>query len=153
MDEKFMKMAILEAQKGIENGHGGPFGSVIVKNGEVIGKGHNEVVKNNDPTCHGEIMAIHDACRKLGSYDLSGSTLYTTGYPCPMCLGAILWANIDKVYYGCNVQDTETIGFRDQKFYQMEKDGSLADFVKELGREDCLKLYQEYASIKDKKAY
>mgnify|MGYP002520219486 CR=1 FL=1 len=90
-----------------------PVGCVIVKDDVVIGKGHNQVVKNNDPTCHGEMMAIHKACKKINSFDLSGCVIYTTGQPCPMCLAAILWANIDKVYYGCNIIDTEDIGFRD----------------------------------------
>ena len=91
---KFMKMAINEAKKGINNNHGGPFGAVIVKDGVVVGKGHNQVIKNNDPTCHGEMMAIHKACKKLGTFDLSGCEIYTTGEPCRMCLSAILWANI-----------------------------------------------------------
>ena len=115
---EFMKVAIQEAKKGIRKGHGGPFGAVIVKDGEIVGRGHNQVVKNNDPTCHGEMMAIHMACKKLNTFDLSGTEIYTTGEPCPMCLAAILWANISKVYYGCNIVDTETIGFRDLAFYE-----------------------------------
>ena len=117
MDSKFMKEAIKEAYDGINKKHGGPFGAVIVKNGKVIGKGHNRVLKDKDPTCHGEIIAIREACKNLNSFDLSGSVLYTTAEPCPMCKGAILWANISKVYYGCNIEDTDKIGFRDQKFY------------------------------------
>ena len=96
---KFMEMAIEEAKLGIVEGHGGPFGCVIVKDGVVVGKGHNEVIKNNDPTCHGEMMAIHDACKNLKTFNLKGCELYTTGEPCPMCFSAILWANIEKVYY------------------------------------------------------
>ena len=107
---KFMEMAIEEAKKGILQGHGGPFGCVIVKNDEIVGKGHNEVLKNNDPTCHGEIMAIHEACKTLNTFDLKGCEVYTTGEPCPMCLAALLWANVEKVYYGCNIFDTEKIG-------------------------------------------
>ena len=149
---KYMKMAIKEAQKGINAGHGGPFGSVIVKDGKVISKGHNQVIKNQDPTCHGEIMAIHKACRKLGTFDLSGCEIYTTGEPCPMCLGAILWSNISKVYYGCNIIDTEQIGFRDSKFYAMTKEEK-DEFIKELDREECLKLYSEYNSIQNRKSY
>ena len=112
-----MFVAIEEARYGINHGHGGPFGAVVVKDGEIIGRGHNQVILNNDPTCHGEMMAIHDACKKLGTFDLSGCEIYTTGEPCPMCMGAILWANFEKVYFGCNVIDTEDIGFRDNKFY------------------------------------
>lgn len=147
---EFMKEAINEAKKGIFDHHGGPFGAVIVKDGKIVGRGHNEVLKNNDPTCHGEIMAIHDASKNLNTFDLSGTEIYTTGEPCPMCMGAILWANIDKVYYGCNIKDTEEIGFRDQKFYEFLS-GDKSKFIKEIDREECLKLYEVYKKIKSKK--
>lgn len=151
---KYMSMAIKEARKGIQKGHGGPFGAVIVKDGVVVGRGHNQVVKNNDPTCHGEIMAIHKACKKLGTFDLSGCEIYTTGEPCPMCLSAILWANIDKVYYGCNIDDTKEIGFRDSDFYEFQKDDEKKQsFIVELDKESCKKLYEEYKNIKDKVHY
>lgn len=149
---KFMKMAIAEAQKGITLGHGGPFGAVIVKDGKVVSKGHNHVVINNDPTCHGEIDAIRKACKKLKTFDLSGCEIYTTGYPCPMCFCAILWANIDRVYYGCNTTDTEIIGFRDKEFEegipQKKK-----DICEEVDRQECLKLYEDYNKIQDKTMY
>ena len=144
---KFMRMAIKEAKKGIESHHGGPFGAVIVKDGKVVGKGHNQVLKNNDPTCHGEIMAIHKACKNLKTFDLSGCELYTTGEPCPMCYAAILWANIDKVYYGCTIQDNENIGFRDKKFYEMQQPEYRNKVVKELDREKCLELFEYYNSL------
>lgn len=144
---KFMRMAIKEAKKGIESHHGGPFGAVIVKDGKVVGKGHNQVLKNNDPTCHGEIMAIHKACKNLKTYDLSGCELYTTGEPCPMCYAAILWANIDKVYYGCTIQDNENIGFRDKKFYEIQQPEFRNKVVKELDREKCLELFEYYNSL------
>ena len=153
-NNKFMLLAIEEARKGIFNGDGGPFGAVIVKEGQIIGKGHNQVIKNNDPTCHGEIMAIHDACKTLNNFDLSGCEIYTTGQPCPMCLSAILWANIEKVYYGCNIHDTEKIGFRDSAFFRFQNDeNAKKEFLQELNREECLKLYTEYKSIKNKKSY
>lgn len=144
---KFMRMAIKEAKKGIESHHGGPFGAVIVKDGKVVGKGHNQVLKNNDPTCHGEMMAIHKACKNLKTFDLSGCELYTTGEPCPMCYAAILWANIDKVYYGCTIQDNENIGFRDKKFYEMQQPEFRNKVVKELDREKCLELFEYYNSL------
>ena len=150
---EFMKLAIEEAKLGIHAGHGGPFGCVIVKNGEVIGRGHNQVIKNNDPTCHGEMMAIHDACAKLNSFDLSGCELYTTGEPCPMCLGAILWANIDRIYYGCNVIDTDKIGFRDDIFYKRLSEDGKKELLHELDRDECLKVYDEYLKIADRKNY
>ncbi len=149
--DRFMQLAIEEAQKGIHAGHGGPFGCVIVKDGEVVGRGHNQVVENHDPTCHGEIMAIHDASANLKTFDLSGCVLYTTGEPCPMCLGAILWANIEKVYYGCNVLDTDKIGFRDDVFYK--KLENKYAFMEELDRDACLKLYDEYNAIQGKVNY
>ena len=153
MKNKYMMCAIEEARKGINLGHGGPFGCVIVKDGKIVGKGHNEVLKNNDPTCHGEIMAIHKASKKLQNFDLKGCTLYTTGEPCPMCMAAIKWANIDKVYFGCNVNDTEIIGFRDKRFYEEQngKGGSVE--LVEIDRDECLKLYQEYIDIEDKVNY
>ena len=149
---KFMRMAIKEAQKGILLGHGGPFGSVIVKDGKVVSKGHNHVVAHNDPTCHGEVDAIRKACKKLNTFDLSGCEIYTTGYPCPMCFCAILWANIQKVYYGCNTTDTKIIGFRDKEF----EDGipqKKIDICQELDRKECLSLYEDYMNTQDKTMY
>ena len=146
--DKFMELAIDEARTGIRAGHGGPFGCVIVKDGKVVGRGHNEVIKQNDPTCHGEVMAIRDACKNLGTYDLSGCELYTTAEPCPMCRGAVMWSNIRKVYFGCNIADTDSIGFRDKVFYESDEDIS-----EELDREKCLEVFEEYRAINDKKSY
>ena len=149
---KFMKLAIQEAQKGISLGHGGPFGAVIVKDGKVISKGHNHVVANNDPTCHGEVDAIRKACKKLKTFDLTNCEIYTTGYPCPMCFCAILWANIDKVYYGCNTTDTEIIGFRDKEFEESIP-ARKSKLCEEMDRNECLKLYDEYNAINNKTRY
>ena len=149
---KFMKMAINEAKKGIENGDGGPFGTVIVKDNKVIAKGHNEVIKNQDATCHGEMVAIRKASKKLGTFDLSGCELYTTAEPCPMCLGAILWANISKVYFGCNILDTEHIGFRDKVFYELSGDKK-NEFMLELDRDQCLKLFASYKDMDERENY
>lgn len=151
---KFMREAIREAEKGIDNLHGGPFGSVIVKDDKIIARGHNEVIKNNDPTCHGEMQAIRKACKKLKTFDLSGCEIYTTGEPCPMCLSAILWANISKVYYGCNIGDTEEIGFRDLAFYKFQNNPEAKkSFIKELDRKDCLELYSKYKNLTNKINY
>ena len=139
----FMKQAIDEAYDGIRNLEGGPFGCVIVKNGKVVGSGHNQVVKNNDPTCHGEMQAIRDACENLRTFDLSGCDLYTTAEPCIQCLGAILWANIDKVYYGCTIKDTDGIGFRDEIFDKDIKE-LRANIQIPLMRDRCLKLFEDY---------
>lgn len=116
---KFMEMAINEARQGITSGEGGPFGCVIVKDDKVVGVGHNQVVLNNDATCHGEMQAIRNASKNLNTFNLSGCELYTTGEPCNMCLSACIWANIDKVYYGCTIADNSVIGFRDEKIDNM----------------------------------
>ncbi|MCQ2267112.1 MAG: nucleoside deaminase [Bacteroidaceae bacterium] len=145
---KYMQLAIDEAREGIHHGHGGPFGSIIVKDGEIVGRGHNCVLRDNDATCHGEVAAIREAGQHLGTYDLSGCTIYTTGEPCHMCLCACMWANIDKVFYGCTIADNGLIGFRDDKFDRIfgGRD-KLGDFLTPLGRSECLKLFEEYANL------
>lgn len=149
----FMREAINEAKKGIHRGEGGPFGSVVVKEGRIVGRGHNMVVANNDPTAHGEISAIRDACNNLNTFSLEGCELYTTAEPCPMCLAAILWSRIDKVYYGCNVRDTADIGFDDSKFYNALKGDNDLCTLSELDRDECLKLFKEYMAIDNKTHY
>ncbi len=146
---RFMQLAIDEAREGIRNGHGGPFGTAIVKNGEVVATGHNHVLSENDPTCHGEIDAIRKACKKLGTYDLNGCELYTTGEPCHMCLCACMWANISKIYYGCTIADNAIIGFRDEHFNTIfgGRD-KLGDYMSELNRDACLELFEEYRNSK-----
>ena len=147
-DNAFMQLAIDEARAGIHQGHGGPFGSVIVKNGKVIAKGHNMVLLNHDATAHGEVSAIRNAGSILGTHDLSGCEIYTTGEPCPMCLAACMWANIAKVYYGCTIADNEAIGFRDKIFD--EKYGGregFSEYLAETDREACLKLFEEYNGL------
>lgn len=150
---KYMKIAIEEALIGIERKHGGPFGSVIVKDGKIIARDHNRVLKKNDPTCHGEISTIREACEHLDTYDLTGCELYTTGEPCHMCLCACMWSNISKIYYGCTIKDNESIGFRDEKFNQIfsgrEK---LQDYMECIDREECLKVFEKYNKM-DKKIY
>ncbi len=147
--DPFMSEAISEALKGIRLGHGGPFGSVVVKDGEIVGRGHNMVLKNSDSTAHGEISAIRDAEHRSGSHDLSGCVLYTTGEPCPMCLYACLWANIDKVYYGCTIKDNAIIGFRDEAFDEIAGGGDkLRDYLTCIDREACLKLFTTYLQTK-----
>lgn len=150
---EYMKEAIKEAYNGIQAQDGGPFGSVVVKDGHIVGKGHNRVLAKKDPTCHGEIEAIRDACRNLGSHDLAGCELYTTAEPCPMCLGAILWSNIKKVYCGCNRKDTNKIGFRDDIFYDyLEGKNDILE-QREIDREECLNLFKEYEDDENHKIY
>ena len=145
---EYMKNAIEEAEIGIKNHHGGPFGAVIVKDGQIIASDHNRVLINADPTCHGEIAAIRTACDILDTHDLKGCIMYTTGEPCHMCLCAAMWANIDRIYYGCTLKDNENIGFRDDKFDKIfggrEK---LRDYLICINREECLKLFEEYESM------
>lgn len=143
---QYMQEAISEAREGIIQKHGGPFGSVIVKDGKIVGRGHNCVLKNNDPTAHGEVMAIRDAGKNLGTFDLSGCTLYTTAAPCPMCKGAILWANISETYYGCTIEDTDAIGFRDEVFYKNWSESS-DNYGTVLGRDECQELFAEYTRL------
>jgi len=148
----FMQMAIDEATEGILKGHGGPFGTVIVKDGRIIGRGHNMVLVNHDSTAHGEVTAIRNAERDLQNHDLSGAVLYTTGEPCPMCLAACMWANIEKIYYGCTIADNAAIGFRDEKFDQlMGGREKLAAYLEQIDREKCLELFARYNSLNAQK--
>lgn len=151
--DDFMRLATNEARTGMREHHGGPFGAVIVKDNKIIASGHNRVLKNNDSTCHGEIDAIRRAEHELGTYDLSGCEIYTTGEPCAMCLAAIMWANIGKVYYGCRLADNARIGFRDEKIDKvLSRDNQLYDkFLEERGREECLRLFEEYAELGEKR--
>lgn len=145
---EFMQIAIQEAREGISNGDGGPFGTAIVRDEVLIASGHNHVLAYNDPTCHGEVDAIRKACKRLGTFDLTGCELYTTGEPCHMCLCACMWANISKIYYGCTIADNEIIGFRDNKFDQIfgGRD-KLGDYMTEIDREACLRLFQDYSKM------
>ena len=113
-DADYLRMAIDEAFQGIRAGHGGPFGCVIVKDGEVIDSGHNRVLVDSDPTAHGEITAIRNACRTLGTIDLSGCTLYTSSEPCPMCKAAICWAKVGRVVFAATMTEAnDVLGFKD----------------------------------------
>jgi len=112
-----MDAAVLEAAIGVEHGHGGPFGAVIVRGDTIVGRGHNEVLHRNDPTAHAEMEAIRDACAHLGTHSLEGCVLYATGEPCPMCLAAIHWARLDRVVYAQSRAEAEQIGFDDAKFF------------------------------------
>ena len=143
---EFMKIAKENADNGMEKGEGGPFGAVIVdSNNNIIANGNNQVLKNNDPTAHAEIVAIRNACKKLNTYDLSGCTLYTSCEPCPMCLSEIIWANIKTVYYGCTKQDAGDIGFRDDIIYEYLK-GNNKELITlhEIDREQCIKTFENY---------
>ena len=143
---RYMELAKRNAAEGINRGEGGPFGAVIIdKEGHIISNGNNQVIKNNDPTAHAEIVAIREACKKLNTYDLSDYILYTSCEPCPMCLSAIIWANIKEVYYGCTKEDAGEIGFRDDMIYDYLKGNNfnLID-LKKMDREECLEVFKKY---------
>lgn len=145
---EIMKLAIDRARETMNLNYGGPFGAAIIdKNGEVIAVSSNSVLRDNDPTAHAEVNVIREACKKLNTYDLSDCILYATGHPCPMCLAAIIWSNIKKVYYGCRPEDAEKIGFRDDFIYRFINDGLKEKEVLEileLDHDECVKLFDEY---------
>lgn len=154
---EYMKIANDLALDNLKTNVGGPFGAVIVKNNQVVGKGSNHVLKNNDPTAHAEVTAIRDACRFLNTYDLSGCVLYTTCFPCPMCMSAIIWANIQNVYYGNTREDADNIGFKDDIIYNninglLNNTSSLLQF-KQIDRNETIKTFQKFAEKEDKTIY
>ena len=155
----FMKKAIELAESNLKTNFGGPFGACIVKDGKIIGKGSNHVLVNNDPTAHAEVMAIRDACKNINSYDLSGCELYTSCYPCPMCLSAIIWSNIKTVYYGNTQLDAANIGFRDDFIYNyissLSNGNSKNDFLKlkQMDREETIKAFEKFKNKEDKTIY
>lgn len=151
---KYMEIAKKSAKQGFKSNEGGPFGAVIVDaNENIISTGNNKVLKNNDPTAHAEIVAIRNACKKLQTYDLSNYILYTSCEPCPMCLSAIIWANIKNVYYACTKEDAGNIGFRDDIIYKyLEGKNEKLINLKQIDRDECIELFEEYKE-KNKKIY
>ncbi|MDA3890885.1 MAG: nucleoside deaminase [Salinivirgaceae bacterium] len=152
--EKFMREAINLSQQNIERG-GGPFAAVIVKNGELISASANTVTDDNDPTAHAEVNAIRTACKKLKTYDLSDCTIYTSCEPCPMCLGAIYWARIAKVYYGNTKSDAQNIGFDDSFIYEeleLAINKRKVKFIQLLPTE-AIKTFQKWDDLDDKIEY
>jgi tRNA(Arg) A34 adenosine deaminase TadA len=154
-EEKFMSEAIALANKGVNNNSGGPFGCVIVKEDRIVGKGFNKVTSTNDPTAHAEIVAIRDACRNLGTFQLEGCEIYTSCEPCPMCLGAIYWARPAVIYYANTRNDAAEIGFDDSMIYEeINKHMNQRKIpVINLGREDAQKIFVEWLEKKDKVQY
>lgn len=155
-NKKYMQMAIVTAKCGVQCGHGGPFGAVIVKDNNILAVCHNTVVLHNDPTAHGEINAIRQACNKIQTFNLSGCELYTTSEPCPMCMVAIMWAHIDKVYFGCSVNDSEAIGFSDKKiqdYISGKENARNVVILKQHDKEECLKIFKEWENKEEKVIY
>ena len=150
-----MRRAIELAQNGMKTGAGGPFGAVIVKDGEIVGEGSNLVTSTNDPTAHAEVVAIRNACSKLNSFQLDGCTVYTSCEPCPMCLGAIYWARPAKIFYAATHSDAARIGFDDQFIYE-EIERPIAErkiATVNLLRDEGLKVFENWASKIDKTQY
>jgi guanine deaminase len=117
-ERRFMQRVLELSQQGMQNGHGGPFGCVIVKDGTMVGEAHNEVLSSNDPTAHAELLAVRRASAMLKTFNLSGCELYTNGAPCCMCMSSMLWARIDRGYYVLSMDDSRTIGLGDEPFYE-----------------------------------
>ena len=117
MDERFMRRAIELATENARSGRGGPFGAVVVRGGEVIAEGTNQVTAGNDPTAHAEVLAIRRACAELGTFHLGGCEIYASCEPCPMCLGAIYWARLDRLWFGAGRRDAAAAGFSDELIY------------------------------------
>ena len=118
MDHKaYLKLAVEEAKIGMRAGDGGPFGALVVRDGEILGRGHNTVLKTHDPSAHAEVNAIRNACFSVQDHHLSGASIYTNFEPCPMCLGAIYWADIRQVYFCADREQAEQIGFMDSHMY------------------------------------
>ena len=155
-EEKFMREAVALSRSGSQNNEGGPFGCVIVKGDEIIGRGNNQVLLTNDPTAHAEMLAIRDACKNIGSFQLDGCEVYTTCEPCPMCLGAIYWARPKVVYYANNRQDAASIGFDDSMIYDEICLPNVDDRkipIKALGRDMAITVFEEWQAKEDKGVY
>ena len=155
-NEELMKIAIEESKANIENNYknGGPFGAVIVKDGEIIASAHNTVIESIDATAHAEVNAIRLASKKINTHDLSGCVLYTSAEPCPMCLSAIIWANIKEVYYANTKKDAADIGFRDDMIYEYLK-GNQKETINlhHMNSEEAKKVFEEFKNLEGKEMY
>jgi guanine deaminase len=154
-DTFFMTRAIELAKMGVEMDLGGPFGCIVVRGDEIVGEGNNRVTSTNDPTAHAEIIAIREACQKLGTFQLEGCIIYTSCEPCPMCLGAIYWARPEKVFFACTREDAANIGFDDDFIYdELEKSNDEREMVL-LGfmRDEANEVFRNWAAKPDKVEY
>lgn len=150
--ENYIREITIEVEKScLDFKIGGPFGALVLKDGKVIGRGVNRVIGKHDPTAHAEMEAIRDACINLKTHDLSGCELYATGFPCPMCMSAIIWANIKKVYYSADYKDAEAIGFRDSYIYNFIKEGQKNKDILELvevNKDSIIDIYKKFVETK-----
>lgn len=154
-DEFFLREAIQLARTGMTSGQGGPFGSVVVKDGEIVGRGCNRVTSTNDPTAHAEVVAIRDACQKLGTFQLEGCTLYASCEPCPMCLGAIYWARPDRIVFGAFHYDAARAGFDDHFIYQeIEKPRETRQIpAQQALRDEANRVFDEWIALENRTPY
>ena len=154
MKNRFMSRAIELSIESVKSG-GGPFGSVIIKNNEIISEGMNRVTKNNDPTAHGEIVAIRNACKNLNDFSLKGCELYTSCEPCPMCLSAIYWSRIDKIYYANTRDDAKKIDFDDSLIYSelTKKNKERKIPTTQLMRDEALQGFKLWKNTENKVKY
>ena len=154
-DEKFMRRAIELAQSGVDKNLGGPFGCVVVKDGVIVGEGSNQVTSTNDPTAHAEVVAVRDACRNLGSFQLTDCTVYTSCEPCPMCLGAIYWARPAAIFFAATRDDAADAGFDDELFYsELEKPNSERRLsMQTMLRDESQRVFRSWIQKSDKIKY
>lgn len=150
-----MLKAIQLSQQGMHANAGGPFGAVIVKDGKVVGEGHNQVTSSNDPTAHAEVTAIRQACKNLNTYDLTGCEIYSSCEPCPMCLSAIYWAHISKIYFANNRLDAADIGFDDDFLYhEINVDLEKRKIpVSQIMHTEAFEIFNEWKNKTDKMKY
>lgn len=154
MVDCFMAAAIAEARAGVRAGHGGPFGAVMVQGGVIVARAHNRVVVDRDPTAHAEMMAIRATARALDRFELADCTLYSTCEPCPMCLAAIHWARLSRLYYGANREDAAAIGFDDRKLYELFAGERLPELaIIATDREACLAPFREWQARVERVRY
>ncbi len=154
-DQHFMKIAIALAEEGMKSNQGGPFGAIVVKGDEIIGRGSNQVTSTNDPTAHAEVTAIRDACRNIDTFQLTGCTVYTSCEPCPMCLGAIYWARPDRIVFGGTRKDAAAIGFDDEFLYKelvTPIDQRVIPTI-QMERAAVLKVFKDWEAKEDKIVY
>lgn len=151
----FMKEAVRLSIENVEQGIGGPFGAVVVKDGKIIARGTNQVTASNDPTAHAEVVAIRKACEALNSFQLEGCEIYCSCEPCPMCLGAIYWARPDKLFYGNSKEDAAKVKFDDQFIYEELKRpiNERKLFTKQMLREEAQAAFKKWAESSDKIEY
>jgi len=155
MQEEFMREAIKLSLENMQKNAGWPFGAIIVKNGNIVGRGRNQVTSSNDPTAHGEVVAIRDACKKLWTFDLHDCEIYTSCEPCPMCYGAISRARIQKIYYANTERDAADIGFDDSAFQEdIKKEFTQRNIpVEQILHDEALAVFKAWTDKQDKINY